>query len=291
MSNYFEEKINCLKSLLGKNMSAGITRKADINFWNQNGYLVLEGFFSAEKMDAVNDLINSLWEENALNSRKTVADIYIGTPNERRVCLKNAPADAKKFPFKINDLYLEEEFIRKIILEKDLVKILAVLINGDPLVCNSLNFIYGSQQAPHTDSLYMTPPKELNLIATWIALEDCAMDAGPLRYYPGSHLIPPYLFSNKKMTAISEEMSEYEKYMEMEVRRMAIEPKVFCAKKGDVFIWHSQLLHGGTPIKNFNLTRRSLVTHYFKNGDLTCNAHKLDSGGYWMDRDPQPIPS
>jgi phytanoyl-CoA hydroxylase len=291
MVNFLLNHINRIRSKFSRNDDTFDQRKIDVDFWKKNGYLALEGFFCHEKIDQINLLMNSLWQPDALRQRKTVVDIYIGTPNEQRIHLKNSPADAKKFPFKINDLYLEESLIRELILDKGLTQILGALIGGPPLVCNTLNFVRGSQQAPHTDSLYMTPPKDLNLIATWIALEDCHMDAGPLAYYPGSHLIPPFLFTNNKMTAINSEMNNYQNYMQKELEARAIAPKVFCAKKGDVFIWHCQLLHGGTPINNFDLTRKSLVTHYFKYGDLSCNAQKMIGGGYWMDRDPQFVPS
>ena len=35
------------------------------------------------------------------------------------------------------------------------------------------------------------------------------------------------------------------------------------AKKGDVFIWHANLIHGGSPIKDHSLTRKSMVIHYY----------------------------
>jgi hypothetical protein len=41
-------------------------------------------------------------------------------------------------------------------------------------------------------------------------------------------------------------------------------PKIeFYAKKGDLFIWHANLLHGGTPILDKNSTRKSMVMPNF----------------------------
>ena len=34
-------------------------------------------------------------------------------------------------------------------------------------------------------------------------------------------------------------------------------------KKGDLLIWHANLLHGGSKIKNQLLTRWSQVSHYY----------------------------
>ncbi|HVS44039.1 MAG TPA: hypothetical protein VMU20_17460 [Candidatus Dormibacteraeota bacterium] len=38
--------------------------------------------------------------------------------------------------------------------------------------------------------------------------------------------------------------------------------KRFLARKGDVFIWSADLAHGGSPIEDRSLTRRSLVGHF-----------------------------
>ena len=59
------------------------------------------------------------------------------------------------------------------------------------MIMTTLNFEYGSEQMHHIDTLYMPPPIPNKLIVTWIALEDCRPDAGPLIYYPGSHRFPP----------------------------------------------------------------------------------------------------
>lgn len=38
--------------------------------------------------------------------------------------------------------------------------------------------------------------------------------------------------------------------------------QIFNSRKGDMLIWHADLAHGGFPIKNPALTRRSYVSHY-----------------------------
>ena len=42
-----------------------------------------------------------------------------------------------------------------------------------------------------------------------------------------------------------------------------LKPVPFLAKKGDIFVWHANLLHGGLPIQNADLTRKSMVVHYY----------------------------
>jgi hypothetical protein len=258
-------------------------------FWNDNGYLVLPKHFRPEQMQAVLDEVQQFWDRSRHETMRTVADIYIGTPNEKRVRLHDAPDDARNKAYKLNDLFLESNVVQNLVLEDRLARILAELIEGEPLCCNSLNFEYGSQQAYHTDSIFMTPPHKLHLAATWIALEDCQPDAGPLRYYPGSHKIEPFVFSTGSLHFVLPELPKYHEYMANEVVRLNLKEEVFCAKTGDVFIWHSQLFHGGSPILNPGRTRKSLVTHYFRAEDLPCEMQKVGEVGYLQVRDPQPV--
>ncbi|HLG04295.1 MAG TPA: phytanoyl-CoA dioxygenase, partial [Bacteroidia bacterium] len=62
----------------------------------------------------------------------------------------------------------------------------------------------------------------------------------------------------------------YEKKIASIIEEKNLEKKVFLARKGDLFIWHANILHGGEPVSDTNATRKSLVTHYFCKGDIIC---------------------
>jgi phytanoyl-CoA hydroxylase len=258
-------------------------------FWEANGFVVLPGHFSREQIDAVNGHIDQLWQQSRNKRRETVVDIFIGTPREKRTRMSDAPLEARLTPHKLNDLYLESDVIRRIVLEERLASVLEEVLEGPPLVCNSLNLEFGSQQRDHTDSLYMTAPVGLYLAASWIALEDGSPDSGPLRYYAGSHKIPPFLFSTGGITAVDAEMPRYYEYMLRELERRGIEAETFVPKVGDVFIWHSQLYHGGEPIKNPSLTRRSVVTHYWRAQDVPRRHGTVGPHRYYFRRPAQSV--
>jgi ectoine hydroxylase-related dioxygenase (phytanoyl-CoA dioxygenase family) len=150
---------------------------------------------------------------------------------------------------------------------------------------------YGTQQPLHIDTLYMTPVTDYNLVATWVALEDCHPDAGPLGYVPGSHKIPIYRFSTGSTHVVDEEFPQWQEYIRKNVSEYNLKEEIFLPKKGDVFIWHAQLLHGGSPTSNPRLTRKSLVSHYFtKNDCLRLQSKLVPLGkGYWMHRPPQLV--
>lgn len=129
------------------------------------------------------------------------------------------------------------------------------------------------------------------MVVTSVCLEDVQPDVGPLTYVPGSHKIPPYLFSDGRLNAIDAEMEKCIHYLRTEIAQRGLSRKTFLGKKGDVFIWACQLAHGGTLIANPASTRRSLVTHYWRADDMPI--HKLERAGpgaYYFLKGHQPIP-
>ena len=68
-------------------------------------------------------------------------------------------------------------------------------------------------------------------------------------------------------------------------RREELEVQRFTCRRGDVFIWHAGLLHGGSPIDDAQQTRRSFVVHYCTAANKTaragraCGCAKAKAGG------------
>lgn len=232
--------------------------------WERDGYLVLPGLISDEGCDAIAaEMAKYCGDARAsLGSRITV-DILQGEWAGRLLNIAHVPDEAFGTPFKINNLFTESEVVRKAMFKPELRAVLANILGSEPVAINSLNFKYGSQQPAHIDSWYMPPPKDDSLVVASICLEDVDPEAGPLVYYPGSHLIPGYRFSHGGLNAVEEEMQACQDYVDRELAERGLEPHSFLGKKGDVFIWHCQLLHGGSPILRSEKTRKSLVVHYW----------------------------
>ncbi|TMI98535.1 MAG: phytanoyl-CoA dioxygenase family protein [Alphaproteobacteria bacterium] len=262
--------------------------------WERDGYLILPQFFGADVIDPVNALIERLSSPGARSAalaRRVVVDLLAGAAQSQRMRLADAPDEAFRRPIKFNDLTLECGEIRNCNLNPRLVPILDELLDGPPVACNSLNFIQGSEQADHIDSWFMPPPGEDKMVVTSVCLEDVHSDAGPLFYFPGSHKIPPYRFSSGSIRALDGEMDKVHAYIDAEIAKRGLKREIFIGKKGDVFIWASQLAHGGSPINDPSRTRKSLVTHYWRANDMA--RHKLEgvNGGYYFAKDHQPVPS
>jgi len=246
-----------------------------IQRWDEDGFVILRGLFSPARVGRLNAFIDQLWSDRAGLSLPVTIDVSIESGDQRRILLRDAEDRDRQRPYKINDLYLDYPIVREMVLDARLSRTLQILFEGTPLVCNTLNFEYGSQQSDHIDTLYMPSRRSGGMLASWIALDTVTASNGPLRYWPGSHRIPPFHFSHGRTNAIAEEMPDFNAYIKGEVERRGLEPKTLEAEPGDVLIWHSQLLHGGCPIDDAAKTRRSLVTHYFRRQDYRHHFWRL----------------
>jgi len=121
------------------------------------------------------------------------------------------------------------------------------------------------------------------LTAAWIAFEDIHPDSGPPVYYPGSHRLP-YLFSKDvniseaefKQNGSAEYQAKYEPRIREEIEQHSLEPAYFH----DVLIWHANLIHGGSPRRNIQLSRKAVVCHYFVKGSFAYH----DLAASWSKR-------
>lgn len=232
--------------------------------WDRDGYLMLERAIEPAICDGILDELKRYTgpERWTLNSAITM-DVLHGRLCGRRLRLRAAPDDAFDGPFKVNNLFAESQTVQSAVFTPYLRQVLRVLLDDEPMAFNSLNFKYGSQQPDHIDSWYMPPPIPNSMAVASICLEDTDPEAGPVMYYPGSHKIPPYVFSHGRIDAVESEMPGCRRHLDEHIGRMGLKKEAVLGKKGDIFIWHCQLLHGGSPIIDPSKTRASLVVHYW----------------------------
>jgi hypothetical protein len=215
--------------------------------WVEEGFLVLEGFFDAGRVDEINDEVDRLLDTGAIDYH------YRGE--------------------RIVDAFKRSEAVRGALTDQGLTRLLEFLLGREVSLFQSINFFEGSEQRAHSDSFHMTTEPIGYLIAIWVALEDVAPDAGPVFYYPGSHRLP-YVMSEdldgerSRLFLAEGKQERYEDRIDQEVAEAGLAPVDFLARKGDVLVWHANLLHGGRPIERAGTTRRSLVAHYFAQGVL-----------------------
>ena len=252
--------------------------------FERDGYLVLEGHFRPQQIDRAAAAIRRLVRERP-------AEIVVDCLQTGRRSFWAQAAHPEARHYKFNDLYLMSEEVRDLALEADLTAILEDLLGEPAVLFNSLNYEKGSSQPRHIDSLYMTPRTPHSLVAAWVALEDVHPASGPLVYYPGSHKIPLYTFNDGSHRLSRDEVFDWLDYIDVQIRLRGLRKKSFLARKGDVFISHADLVHGGSPIEDPKRSCNSLVNNYY--GKTDCVDRGLDivprHGAYWMRRLRQPV--
>jgi hypothetical protein len=228
---------------------------AQCHLWSENGYIVLPRLFDDETLDAV-------WNG------------YEDAVHRNRIKLEpERAASDDPYPGRYLNPHKKVGAFCRILKHNGLLSWLRLLTGREPKPLQTIASHKGSQQGTHSDSIHMTTYPLGYLTAAWIAFEDIHPDCGPLVYYPGSHKLP-YLFS--KDVEITEEdfkrdgykpyHDRYEPRIQRLIAEHHIEPHYFHARKGDVLIWHANLLHGGSPRKRMDLSRKAVVCHFFVKG-------------------------
>jgi ectoine hydroxylase-related dioxygenase (phytanoyl-CoA dioxygenase family) len=200
--------------------------------WEAQGFLILKSFFTPERVLLLNEGVDQLWRGGRRKTNPLVIDIFDRMRGGRRVFFRDAPDEARKYPYKLNDLYLEYPQVRELVLDHRLTRVLHDVLGGASMVCNTINFEWDPQQEDHFDTFYMPPRDPNRMVAAWIALEAVTPDAGPGATYPGSHKIPQCLFSHGRTDAIPSEMPNFRKYISRELELRGLKPSMFVAKKG-----------------------------------------------------------
>ncbi|HUR10043.1 MAG TPA: phytanoyl-CoA dioxygenase family protein [Flavitalea sp.] len=213
----------------------------EISGWSRNGFLVLPGFLDTATCNSITREIDHL-----LSTKK------IQYAQENKIMFANRCS----------------RLIDQVTQNPLLKKVLSFILDKDVVPFQTINFIKGSEQRAHSDSIHMTTYPLGYLIAAWIALEDVDADNGPLFYYPGSHKLP-YMMNESFnegenfLRVGKKDYRDYEDMIELQIGELGLKKVELHVKKGDVFVWHANLLHGGSPILDTNRTRKSMVIHYF----------------------------
>lgn len=217
---------------------------AGLRSWSNNGYLIWERFLNSQQVDAVNQ-----------ETQKIIAEGTVAFTHDNKLSFLNK----------------RSKIINNTCHDKRILDLLSLILGKEVVPFQTLNFVKGSGQRAHSDSIHMTTYPLGYLIAVWIALEDIHENSGPLFYYPGSHKLPYLLnddFGNISTAWMlgKKNYNDYEDVIEELINQKQMQAKVFLPKKGDMLVWHANLLHGGTIIKDPSLTRQSMVIHYYAKG-------------------------
>ena len=173
---------------------------------------------------------------------------------------------------RLEHLHLKYPAMRSLWLHARVHRLLELIFNEQSQPCQSLGYVFGSQQDAHQDTIHLTPFPAGYMCGVWIALEDVQPGSGELMVYPGSHRLPRVYLGETGCRKVGNDWREFGETVVARwgklLQESGLSPMPYLAKRGSVLIWHENLMHGGSVRRDPTLSRRSLVTHNFARGSI-----------------------
>jgi hypothetical protein len=245
--------------LLEERQASGVISREDagrLAFWMEHGSWIEKGAVPVELVERVKTDLAALADD-----RQRPPLIELDGRYER------LNPDLPREHVKLVDAYALSRAALEAAFSDSIRRFLHLVFEEDALLFQSLSFERGSEQPVHQDTAYVVVSPPLAFAAAWIALEDVPAGSGELVYYPGSHRLADHLFGGEQKNWNRERhgLEAQERFHAELLARCAargLAPATFLPARGDVLFWSADLAHGGVPIRDPRLTRRSLVCHY-----------------------------
>ena len=216
--------------------------------FNSKGYVIIDLELSDSFIDDLNNEIQTLLKSRNIKTNSS----FFSYNNSPRI------VDAGKDCSKVVDLALNQKVL----------SLLEFFYRKKPIPFSTINFLKGTEQPLHSDTIHFGSVPKGYLTACWVALEDTDENNGALRVVEGSHRLKDIDYYDlkikpaKNMKITENNYREYEQYVRDILSVSNMKEKIIRMKKGHALIWSANLLHGGSVIRNHNRTRFSQVTHY-----------------------------
>ena len=234
-----------------------------LSSWITDGYVVLEQAIPSDLIDAVTSDLDKAFSGGMPNVRFECHKVGTGLVNWQPEVVQHAA--------KVIDMHHYSPAAREMMFADPISDFFGLIFESKAFASQTLGFVRGSGQEGHQDSAYVPYTIPEQFAATWVALEDVTIGAGELFYYPGSHRFADFLYGGRFKSLVEAERcgytvdrAEVEQHvakLRERARHLKLGKKVLEAKKGDVLVWHADLVHGGNPVSG-DVTRKSFVTHY-----------------------------
>jgi hypothetical protein len=180
-------------------------------------------------------------------------------------------ADESGHRSRLANFHLASDAAASIGTDAGIMALLDYLFDYRSAIYSSLLFERGTQQKVHRDSPYFCTEPPGFFFGVWTALEDVRADAGPLVYLAGGQRVE--VDANTLAAGVHFENAQHPEQPPVDpgtvfnarVAELAIDQGsrevIATAVKGDTYIWHPELPHGGSAIVNPQSTRASIVFH------------------------------
>jgi hypothetical protein len=174
---------------------------------------------------------------------------------------------------RVHNVHRSYPGMREIWTHPDVTRYLTHIFGVPPRACQTLTYIFGSQQGAHQDTIHLTPFPAGYMCGVWVALEDVRPESGELEVYAGSHRLPSVYMKGSGCAKVTDnDWSEFGDTIAARWREMlavgGFEKVTYRPERGSILIWHANLMHAGGVRIDKALSRRSVVSHYFADGAI-----------------------
>jgi hypothetical protein len=173
----------------------------------------------------------------------------------------DSPLEERSLP-RIRHAWKRSAAVRRMTTWPRVLELLHEIYGRDAFAFQTLSFHVGTEQHLHSDAIHFNSWPTGLMCGVWIALEDMDATNGALVYVPGSHRWPQYGMEDVGVPSARIYYRAYEEFIGRKLAESGARTEVALVRKGQAFLWHGNLLHGGGPRTDRRRTRLSHVTHY-----------------------------
>ncbi|MDT9000341.1 phytanoyl-CoA dioxygenase family protein [Paucibacter sp. APW11] len=231
---------------------------AILDYYRENGYVVIRGLFDGSTCDAIRALwdaeikafdgfiyrqASAVPERNILNSQGWVMNPILNLQS----------VDPHRFP-KFRHCATEN-----ILTSAELSQAFNAVLGEAPKIVQSMYFEGNTATSEHQDSFYLDSEHIGSMAAAWVALEDISPTAGRFFVCPKSHKTD-YVAHN----AANSIVGDYESYFVSiidKVRQLNMEIRAPKLDRGDVLLWNALTIHGSLDSHDPLRSRSSITCH------------------------------
>ncbi len=223
-------------------------RQTDIDYFHENGYLVIEDAFSGEEinnaiggmvhlMDGKNPDFRAIQFESKLAKLKDEMD-----EKDRRDAIR-----------KIFNFVNHEPRLNALAEHQGLLQVLEQIMEDKPVLFQDMALVkpplHGTEKPWHQDCAYFNLAQGTTVVGVWIALDEATSENGCMHIIPGSHNEGPMIHFNRRDWQICD--------TDVPIARDTMVP----LQPGGCLFWHG-LTHHGSPVNHSSKRRRALQFHY-----------------------------
>ncbi len=222
--------------------------EADIEYFHQYGYLVINDAFSTTEIkDALAGMIH-LMDGKCPDFRAIQFEPKLVKQKDELEGQERRDAIRKIFRF-----VAYEPRLNAMAAHSGLLGVLEQMIGDTPELFQDMALVkpprHGSEKPWHQDCAYFNLSMGTTVVGVWIALDEATPENGCLHVIPGSNIEGPMIHFKRRDWQICD--------TDVPVGRDTMVP----LKPGGCLFWHG-LTHHGSPVNQSEQRRRALQFHY-----------------------------